>query len=371
MKKKKLLFVIWTYSWGGGAENILTNLVNHLDPNKYEIDILEYFHFNIKKEPVNDNINVLPPIVDVNHTNKIDKFYKMFLVKHNPSILRRKYTYKKYDYEIAFTKMIPSFLLDYSRKTIIWLHGQISNETDKKSDIKLQDKYFRKVDKVIMISKYNEEVMTNMFPVLKDKTVTIYNSFNFDLIDKKSKEEKLPKSSVPILLSLGRLDEVKNPLMLLEVAKKLKEKKIKFKLQYIGHGSLMEELKRKIITLDLEDEVEVLGFKENPYPYVKNSTLLVQTSKHEGFPTVFAEGLYFGKPFVCTKVGGAEELSDNNQCGYVIDNMDINLFTEKVISLLEDKKLYNNFSEHGRENVNQFTIDKQISSFEELLDSIK
>ena len=59
MKKKKILFTIWTYSWGGGAENILTNLVNHLDPNKYEIDILEYFHSDIKKEPVNENITFI------------------------------------------------------------------------------------------------------------------------------------------------------------------------------------------------------------------------------------------------------------------------------------------------------------------------
>ena len=371
MKKKKLLFIIWTYSWGGGAENILTNLVNHLDPNKYEIDILEYFHFNIKKEPVNDNINILPPIVDVNHTNKIDKFYKMFLVRYHPSILRKKYTPKKYDYEIAFTKMIPSFLLDYSRKTIIWLHGEVNEKTDKKRDLKLQEKYFKMVDKIIMISKYNYDLTIERFPYLKDKTEMIYNSFNFKLINEKASLETLPKSKVPILLCLGRLDEVKNPLKLLEVAKKLKEKKIKFKLQYIGHGDLMDELKKRIKSFDLENEVEVLGFKENPYPYIKNSTLLVQMSKYEGFPTIFAEGLCLGKPFVCAKVGGAYELSDDNKCGYVIDNMDVDLFVEKVIRLLTDKKLYHQFSEHGKKNIDKFNIDKQISSFEKLLDSIK
>ena len=41
--KKKVLFIIWSYSYGGGAERVLTNIVNNLDPSKYEIDILEYY----------------------------------------------------------------------------------------------------------------------------------------------------------------------------------------------------------------------------------------------------------------------------------------------------------------------------------------
>ena len=103
MKKKKILFTIWTYSWGGGAENILTNLVNHLDPNKYEIDILEYFHSDIKKEPVNENINILPPIIDSTNTNKFEKLYKMILTRWFPKLIRKKYANKDYDIEIVKT----------------------------------------------------------------------------------------------------------------------------------------------------------------------------------------------------------------------------------------------------------------------------
>lgn len=371
MKKKKLLFTIWTYSWGGGAENILTNLVNHLDPNKYEIDILEYFHSDIKKEKVNDNINVLPPIIDSTNTNKIEKLYKMILVRHFPNILRKKYANKDYDVEIAFTRMIPSFLLNYNKKTVIWLHGEINENTDSKRDIKLQTKYLKKADKVVIISKYNEELLLKEFPFLEEKKKIIYNSFNFDEIENKANLVKLPKSKVPILLCLGRLDWVKNPLFLLKVAEILKERSVAFKLQYIGHGDLMDELKSEIKELKLEDCVEVLGFKENPYPYIKNSTLLVQTSKFEGFPTIFAECTYLGKPFVCTKVGGVYELSDDNKCGYVIDDMDAEKFADKVIELLNDKKLYKKFSERGKENVKRFTIEEQVNAFDNLIDELK
>ncbi len=371
MPKKKILFVIWTYSWGGGAENILTNLVNHLDPQKYEIDILEYFHFNTRKEQVNDNINILSPIIDSNHTNKLEKLYKIFLVKHFPNVLRKKYIKKSYDVEIAFTKMIPSFLLDYTKKTVIWLHGDINEKTDTKRDIKLQEKYLKKASKVVLISNDNADNIIKRFPFINDKKEIIYNSFDFDSIDKKANLDKLPKSNVPVLLSLGRLDDGKNPLQLLEVATNLKNKGVIFKLQFIGDGILKEKLIDKIKENNLNDCVEVLGYKENPYPFIKNSTLLLQTSKHEGFPTVLVEGLSLGKPFVCTSVGGVYEISDDNKCGYVIENMDMNAFTNKVISLLSDKKLYKDFSLHGQEIVKKFTINKQVENFDKMIESLK
>lgn len=64
-EKTKLLFIIWSFSYGGGAEKVLANVVNSLDPEKYEIDVLEYWHVNIKAEPVRPHVKLLPPVIDV------------------------------------------------------------------------------------------------------------------------------------------------------------------------------------------------------------------------------------------------------------------------------------------------------------------
>ena len=78
--KKKLLFIIWSFSYGGGAEKILANIVNNIDSNKYKIDIIEYWNANIKREYVNDGITILPPIINAQKDSKIKKFYiKLFL----------------------------------------------------------------------------------------------------------------------------------------------------------------------------------------------------------------------------------------------------------------------------------------------------
>ena len=53
MKKKKILFIIWSFTYGGGAERVLANIVNNLDKNRYDIDIIEYWHTNINNEEIN------------------------------------------------------------------------------------------------------------------------------------------------------------------------------------------------------------------------------------------------------------------------------------------------------------------------------
>lgn len=109
MKKKKILFIIWSYTYGGGAEKILTNIVNNLNSEKYQIDIIEYWHTNINKENTNKNIKVLPYIIDAEKDSKIKKIiYKILLILF-PRLIRRKYIKDKYDVEIAFNYMIPTF----------------------------------------------------------------------------------------------------------------------------------------------------------------------------------------------------------------------------------------------------------------------
>jgi hypothetical protein len=58
MEKYRILFITYTYSNGGGAENLLTNLVNNLNPHSYSIDIIEVQDFTVKKEPLNNEITL-------------------------------------------------------------------------------------------------------------------------------------------------------------------------------------------------------------------------------------------------------------------------------------------------------------------------
>ena len=59
--KKKILVYLWSFSLGGGAEKILSTIVNHLDLEKYDVDILEIEHFDKGYEPVPEGVRILKP----------------------------------------------------------------------------------------------------------------------------------------------------------------------------------------------------------------------------------------------------------------------------------------------------------------------
>lgn len=365
MKKTKLLFIIWSFSYGGGAEKVLANFVNKLDMTKYEIDILEYWHSNNKIEKIDERINVLAPIIDEVQDGKIKKYITYFLLLFFPNILRKKYIKKEYDYEIAWNYMIPTFLLSKKKKTISWNHGSISNLKEHKFNKYMQQKSYKKVDKIVAISNNTYNSIIDLYPEFKDKTIIINNSFDFKDINKLADEKITTQKKKFTMLYIGRFDENKNPLYLIEVANQLKQKEVDFELWMIGKGTLEEKMKEKINYYHLNKRVKLLGYKSNPYPYFKQTDIVVLASKQEGFPTVIAEGLSLGKPFVSTYVGGIEELSDNQRVGFYTNDM--NEYIEKIILLKESKEKYNQMSNDGKKHIAKFTQEKQIEKFEKLL----
>ncbi len=369
MKKKKILFIIWSFSYGGGAERVLTNIVNNLNKEKYEIDILEYCYAGVKKEPINENITLYPPIIDYTNkkfSNKIKNFLIEKCVQIKPEIIRKKYLNKKYDIEIAFNNLIPSFLLDYENaKTICWVHGAIYNLKERNKLLEYQRKYFKKADRIVTISNMTYDSVKSLFPEFKEKISIINNGFLFDNILKSALEEKVEETDV---LFCGRFDSNKNPIKMINIIKKAKEKKEDIKLGFLGQGELEEEVKELIKKYNLTENVKLFGYIKNPYTYIKSTKIMALTSFSEGFPTVLVEGMTLGKPFVSTLVAGTEEMSLNNKCGYRTNDDDE--FANYIIKLLNDKKLYNKMSKECASNVLRFSLENQINNIENMMEEI-
>lgn len=364
-EKTKLLFIIWSFSYGGGAEKVLANVVNSLDPEKYEIDVLEYWHVNIKAEPVRPHVKLLPPVIDVERDSKLKKVAVKLLLENLPSLLRKKYLHKKYDVEIAFNYMIPTFFLTKKGKTVSWVHGDIYDLRENRRNRALQRRSFSHVDRIVAISKRTYGSILEVFPEFKEKVTVIHNSFPFDGIDALAEEgEEIPKPRFTFLF-VGRFDANKNPVYLLEVANELKKRKRDFELWFLGQGEKQKEMEEKIEEYDLHDRVKIWGYRKNPYPFFKRADAVVLCSFSEGFPTVLAEGLHFGKPFISTDVGGTDELSDGGKCGFVAGSREE--YTAYAMELMDNKELYHAASEWGKKNIDRFTGEKQIRSLEALL----
>ncbi len=74
----------------------------------------------------------------------------------------------------------------------------------------------------------------------------------------------------------------------------------------LGDGDDRAKLTQYINENDLKDNVKILGFIENPYPYIKNSIATVLTSLSEGFSLALVESVMLNTPIISTDVGVAK-----------------------------------------------------------------
>lgn len=167
MDKKKILFITWSFSMGGGAEKILANITKGLS-DEYVIDVLEINNHGTG-ENCNSNVNILRPLFkNLENATFLKKIkWKLFLLF--PKLFRYLVTSKKYDYEIAFNYLYPVYLLSNKAKTVSWNHGTIYNLKKHKFSRIRQGKKLKSVNKIIAISEKTEESIKEIYPEYKKK----------------------------------------------------------------------------------------------------------------------------------------------------------------------------------------------------------
>lgn len=159
------------------------------------------------------------------------------------------------------------------------------------------------------------------------------------------------------LLNIGRLENQKNQIGLLRIFRKVLDRFPDEYLVIIGEGSLKEELKKVIKDLSLEKNVFLLGYRENPWKYYKRAKMFLLTSIFEGFGLVLIESLYFKVPIVSFDIPSSVEITENGKYGLIAKSYDEDDFVQKVVSLLEDKHLYETLKEDGYNKAMEFSIE--------------
>lgn len=362
---KKIFFIINSFSWGGGAEALLTQIVNHLNPEKYEIGIMEIIHADIKKEPVNCNIKIYPYYVKADNPQRKAKMYYVY---HEWDKVIKEYIPQDYDLYVSFNYLKPSFLLPKGKKSIAWIHGDVYNLTqpDMAEERGLQREAFYKADKIVSISDITTQSLLDVFPEHKEKIQIIYNGIDTESIREKAKEPTEVRLQHPAVLSVGRLDSNKNPLRLLKIFEKLHKKNPEIHLYYLGYGELEKTVKTAAEERGISNYVHILGYHENPFPIIAQCDISCLFSLAEGFPLALLESVALDKPFVSSIVGGARILANGGTCGKAVETDDEAV--REILKLLKEDK--EQMTQKCRESIKRFDLEKYIQQIEEMFDEI-
>lgn len=363
---KNILFIIYSYSLGGGAEKVLTSIVNHLDAQKYSIDILEYAQYNFHTEQSAPNVHLLEPIVSMQRDGKIKRLWKNIQVFSVSYFLKTRR--KHYDLEISFNGQIPTFLLSGKTPAVAWIHGDIYDLKQRPYFRWLQRRALRRVSQIVAISENTRNSICFVYPEFANKTRLIYNGFDLEQIRLRSQIESEISIQQPAVAFVGRLDENKNPIVLLKAVKKLRSEGKTVYLYYLGQGELQKTLQAKITEEHLERQVFLLGYQTNPYPVVAKCGAVCMMSKSEGFPTVFAEGMALGVPFISTPVGGVTELSNGGACGVIVHNEEE--CAQALGRVLFDTTVHSRMKKNCLKHIERFSLKNQIAAIEQMIDCL-
>lgn len=362
---RKVFFIINSYSWGGGAEALLTLIVNNLNPEKYEIGIMEIIHADIKEEPLNSNIRLYPYYT---LADAPDRKGRMYYVYHEWDKVIEEYIPQDYDLYVSFNYLKPSFLLPPGKKCIAWIHGDVYDlaADDKREERQLQNEAFYKAARIVTISDITTQSVKELFPEHKEKIRIIYNGIDIDKVREKALEQTDIALQHPAIMAVGRLDENKNPLRMLRIFEKLHKRMPEAHLYYLGYGKLEKDVSEQSIRYGIEDNVHLLGYHDNPFPAMAQCDAVGMFSIAEGFPMALLESVALDKTFVSSVIGGARILANGGRCGRVIETDDEAV--EAFVELLREDKGEQN--RKCRESISRFGLDEYIRQVEKLFDEV-
>lgn len=355
--KKKVLFMVSSMNIGG-VEKSLLSLLSVIPKDKYDVTILtlekkggflEYIPEHVKLEEA-EWFKDIKPIIMESPQNTIKRYLRTGKIFKIPSFIYSyykskntgdRYIYYKnvlksipnndeyYDAAIAYagpTEIIDAYITHKvnANKKIGWVHFDISQHNINK---KLYEKLYEKFDKVFAVSNEANKKLNEIIPSTRVKSEVLLNIISKDLINEMAEEEvEFDNEFDGIkIVTLGRLSKEKGQYLAIKALSKLKEDNYKVRWYCVGDGNSRSEYEKLIQEYKLENDFILLGLKANPYPYIKNADIYVQTSRHEGYCLTLAEARCLCKPIISTNFIGAYEQINNNINGIIIEQNEIEL----------------------------------------------
>lgn len=363
MKRIKVLF-LHDKLVCGGAEQALYDLVCLLDKGKFEITILvihEGGEWEAKFRDAGIRVESIwscqrkskNPLVKFENWKKrkkivesIDNDYIGIIDACFDSPFDIVVVYQiGIDKGIAITK---------NAKTVKYIHNDPGTNSDYRKGLLETLETIKKYDKIICVSNNAKKEFENVTG-RSENVVAHFNPLNTrNIRELSSKNCRIEENSI---CAVGRLTYEKGFERLIRIHKRIYDKGYKYKLIIVGEGPMRELLENIIRSIHCEDSVELIGYQENPYPYMKNSRFIVCPSYSEGLSMIAMEALALGIPVV-SAVPSISELFGEEICGVVTNNDDESL-EAGIRCMLSDADFYRK-AKSGAEKRSKYFDEKRL-----------
>ena len=368
-----VLFLIPTLD-RGGAENVLVDLVNHMDQSKFQITVQTLFDQNSQKDRLKEGIRYKSFLYHQFHGNS------RLMAWIPAKLLYRLIVKERYDVVVSYLEGPTTHIIagcPYpDTKRAAWVHVEMKTERQARAgfrSLRTACRTYRKLDKVVFVAKTVQEAFEKAIQYKFDNAVVLYNTVDSEMILEKSKEAladiQFSEDEFNII-SVGRIIDAKGFDRLAGVQKMLKDIGYKTHVYILGAGQDREKIEDYTERNKISDSFTFLGFQDNPYKYVSKADLFVCSSRREGFSTAVTEALILGIPVVSTNCSGAYELlGENNEYGIVTDN-NLDALFQGVKHIIDIPDIYEHLKKQTAKRRSMFSIDSTIEAVGKMLESL-
>lgn len=326
---KKILCLIDTISFGGGAERQMIGLGKLLHERGYKVDIFAY-HNQDAYDELHQNTNITTTSLDV----KNNKWSKLLAVK------RHIVNMGGYDWVIAYKDgpaIISCLLKLMGGKFRLIVSERNTNQLITHRD-QIKFYLYRFANYVVPNSYSQANFIKNHFPKLENKIATITN---FTDTSHFSPAES-PLNDKLTILTVARIASQKNILNYLKAIYLLKQIGVANKIHFkwfgniqSGEESYAEICFKKITELGLEDMIDFYPAEKGIVKQYQSCDIFCLPSNYEGFPNVVCEAMSCGKPILCSRVCDNPQIVQENVNGLLFDPSDVNSIYTTIMRMIE------------------------------------
>lgn len=373
-----LMILPWMIT--GGADRFVLDLVSNLDKNKFEITILTTEpNKNVLRQQFEENATVYDLTSFLSQKYWLS-FINYIIEKNNINLIfntNSKFGYSILPYLKSKNPNIP--IIDYIHMEE-WYNrngGYSRYSTMMKSVI----------DKTLTCNENSKRILKEHFGRNSEEIETVYigvdeEKFNPSKFNKNELLEKygLQNEKRYILSYICRISEQKRPILLLEIVKKLKEKRNDFLVLVVGNGNLLEKMKKKASEMEILENIKFLGNIEKTEEIYALSDATINCSIKEGLALTSYESLSMGVPVISANVGGQKELITQD-VGIVVtcmqdekaiysEDYDLNEINDYVIGIDNVLNNLEKYKENCRNRIlDKFTSKNMINKMTEIFEN--
>lgn len=364
---KKIMFFLYSLS-GGGAERTVINIINNLNHSNFEVLLV------LGTDKNNDYINLLNKNIRIRYLNSSKLRYcilklSRYIKEEEPDLI---FSTINANNVVVLLARILSF------KNIPTIVREASHRTQSGSvtiinKVATRFLYNHFAQKIIALSYGVKGDLVKNFQIKESKIDVIYNPVEVKEIKRLSNEKVKDvdkKGNEKLLIAVGRLVEAKNFNMLLKAFKRILQK-VNSRLIILGKGPKEEALKHLTKELGIEKKVSFLGFKHNPYKYMRLADVFILSSKWEGFSHVIVEAMATGTPVISTDCkSGPGEIIKDDYYGKLVPVSDDKKLAEATIELLKDYDEQQKLIERGYKRIKDFDVKKIVQNYEAVFEEV-